>query len=37
MFLCYKLLLNRKEIRKEKTEGKRQRRTGSGKNYKAGK
>ena len=31
MFLCYKLLLNGKEIRNEKTERKRQRRTGSGK------
>jgi hypothetical protein len=37
MFLCYKLLLNRKEIRNEKTERKRQRRAGSGKNYKGGK
>jgi hypothetical protein len=34
MFLCYKQLLNRKEIRKEETERKRQRRQGSGKKYK---
>jgi len=27
MFLCYKVLLDRKKIRKEKTERKRQRRT----------
>lgn len=31
MFFCYKVLLNRKQIRKEQTERKRQRRTGSGK------
>jgi len=36
-FFCYKVLLNKKEIRKEKTESKRQRRTGSGKKYKGGK
>jgi hypothetical protein len=37
MFVCYKVLLNRKEIREEKTERKRQRRTGNGNKDKGGK
>jgi hypothetical protein len=31
MFFCYKVLLNKKQIRKEQTERKRQRRTRNGK------